>query len=457
MKLMKRMTLLVFVLIISWVTVTVGTDNISEQNKVVVYTDIDVTHNDIAELSAANTSTENSHALATLLAYRKNNLQYQAVLRFPRGTFKLSALTAGAFELSNNTLIRMDEKTKIKLYGDVMFAGVPTGKGSKDGLSNFQWQGGQLIGNGKRNRAEFLIIHGQNLSIDNVKFVRVSAYNQHVFDLNGVHDMTISNSKFIGYGTGDLNKVPENSRYHASVAEAIQLDTANYKTSYGQHQRIAMRSLQPKLADYSSNIGNDLVNVMDNEFLPYTYKGKLITPAQSPIGTHAFKHAKEPTDQVVFARNTVSDVTVPTDIAGVGDNAYDNNYPAPLHFTGMRNVKIFENTFRTTNENNRQNSWISNYQNDERFSVENFIIEGNHFQGLLPTRSITLFKFSTSNTPDIGRGLVENIVVKENTFMPGVQILTKESGNNNEITALMIQNKNKLNTPKITLIQNEEK
>lgn len=454
MKIIYRGILLVITVLLGWGCIVSLSDNIYDRPKNVVFTNIDVTNNKIAEIKTTQTAMENSQSLVKLLDYRKNNQQYEGVLKFPKGTFKLAALKTGAFELSNNTHIQMNYQTKIRLYGNVLFAGVPTGTKAVDGLSNFQWQGGQLIGNGKQNGVEFLIIHGEKLMINNVSFIRPVAYNHHVFDLNGLHDITISNSKFVGYGAGRLNDVPESSRYHASIAEAVQLDTANYKSSYGSHQRWAMRRLQPKLAEYSSNIGSQLVNVINNQFIPYEYDGKVIAPAQNPIGTHSFDDVKSPTEKVVFAQNRVVDPIVPLDRAGVGDKSYDNNYPAPLHFTGMTNVSILNNTFVTSNDSLKQKSWISNYQNDDRFTVDNFIIEQNKFGGVAPSRSIILFKESTSQSHARGKGLVNNIKVNNNSFMPGIQNTVVKNASDGLPVSVLINTKNQNNESTVTYSNN---
>jgi hypothetical protein len=356
----------------------------------VFYVDINATNNPIAIMTPKKTGTENGKALQKLLDYAQAHGSHNlpVTIHVPKGDYRLGKKKQYyPIILSSYTNVKLADDVTFKSEGTLSFLGVPTDK-RENGVENFHWTGGTLMGNGDDERVRFVLVEGRQLTFDNMTFERTSAFGDHAFDLNGVAHVSIQNTRFIGYGDRQLSNDRKVSPLHPYQSEAIQLDY-NAIGSIPTNDRRTWRKIAPNQAKQVTIKGNHHVTIRESEFQPAVVHNQQLTHAQNPLGQHSYQ-ADSPvqSSHIVFENNIVVDP--------VGGPAWQNdnrrnNYEGALHFNAVTNLVIRGNHF---SQDDAQ-YFLSIYTNNDLPNSENVVIDDNTIESK-KTAQLILFRTSTT-------------------------------------------------------------
>lgn len=135
--------------------------------------------------------------------------------------------------MSSDTKLRGNDKgTTLIVDGTMLWFGLPTGSNGSDGVHNLTLTNMNIRAKDMINGNYFMVMfdHGNNIRITNNSFTMVQTMSRHIFDLEGVQNITFENNKFVGYAHNLLSVTSTAGHdLHDFYAEAIQLDLANNK------------------------------------------------------------------------------------------------------------------------------------------------------------------------------------------------------------------------------------
>lgn len=372
---------------------------------------VNMEHNSVGELRATNSAQTNAKALSDV--FQAVNGKRKVLVVIPSGKYKITNNPKEPIVLPSNTKVEANHNTKFILTGWLSFYGIPTGRTLKDGVNNFYWRGGQFIGDGRNAVFSSTIVHGNNLKFTNIIFNRVSRYDSHVFDLNAVMNVTFKGNKFLGYGDGRIQ--PEQAPYHTSIAEAIQLDTADYNVSYGPTTRKVIEGIEPRLKAYSSNLGDQNIVIKDNEFRPINIRNVEIA-SQPAIGHHVGNDKNTATQNIKIQNNIFENPFSGSYVVKNNGKRQDNNYLGTIHLTAMSNVLIENNQFLHTDQHLIY-AWITAYQDNNRINMHNINIKNNVFSDTNIKYANVLMRSGTTKEKKNGFGEIDNIYMINNKTM----------------------------------------
>jgi hypothetical protein len=360
----------------------------------------------IKQLEPQQSGSQNALALQKLLsnAQQKNSQNKKVNIYLPQGKYTLGeSQQKTVFLLPSNTTIHA-EKTELSVKGNVVFLGIPT-TNETSGVTNFEWNGGVISGDGDKNTAHFTLVEGKNNKFINLTLENTTAFGNHAFDLNATSGVLIQNMKFIGYGNRQLTKKDLTDNAHQYKAEAVQLDT-NSKGSLSRFEREIWQKVSPLTFKHRQSAVTSNVQIRQSSFLPNVVSGKQITSAQNPLGQHGYDPKKKMASQnIIFENNRVID---PVGGPVMQNKKEKNNYQGALHFNAVQNMLIANNYFLL----NRAQYAMSFYTSDKTSPTHKVTISKNKIMSLHATPYV-LVRTSTK-TSQVGK---INIVVSQNILL----------------------------------------
>jgi len=258
----------------------------------------------------ADAKTANNDALQNMI----DKWSGSVTIHVPKGTYLFDA---GNIKLHSNITFKFDKGAVFRITegNRVNFVYPSPEAGYDGGISNVTWQGATFQGdNTSGGQSVFTqsIHHATNVNFDKCVFDNAESPTGHYIDIDGSHNVNITNSVFTGFnGSQDFK-------------EAIQVDYSNKKAMSYKNK-----------GDQYDNLPSYDVTVDNNQFLPVSKKsGQVSSYAPNPIGEHAiYGHGKAGIiHDVHFTNNTVVD---PKPLMDDG--------VAPIHFQGISNLWITGN------------------------------------------------------------------------------------------------------------------
>ena len=301
----------------------------------------------------------------------------------PKGTY---VFDAGNIKLHSNITFKFDKGAVFRITSGnrVNFVYPSPEAGYDGGISNVKWEGATFQGdNTKLGQSVFTqsVHHATNISFDNCVFDNAESPTGHYIDLDGSHDIDITNSVFTGFnGSQDFK-------------EAIQVDYSNAK---------AMSYKNP--GDQYDNLPTYNVRVNKNQFLPVSKKsGQVQSYAPNPIGEHAvYAHGKGGIiHNVYFTNNTVVD---PKPLMDDG--------VATIHFKGISDLWITGNKFINQHVLGSGN-YIYLYNAESDYKMSNLNIEDNTFTNVNPTKQYVFLDSADADNPMTGVSITGNKVTTQ--------------------------------------------
>ncbi|EHJ57440.1 hypothetical protein HMPREF9318_01430 [Streptococcus urinalis FB127-CNA-2] len=249
------------------------------------------------DLKQANDRVANNRAIQAAFDYAKQNKDI--TLYLPAGSFTigssiseatLSAINNGDYVLlSSDTKLRGNDKgTTLIVDGTMLWFGLPTGSNGSDGVHNLTLTNMNIRAKDMINGNYFMVMfdHGNNIRITNNSFTMVQTMSRHIFDLEGVQNITFENNKFVGYAHNLLSVTSTAGHdLHDFYAEAIQLDLANNKGGWDA-QMIKKIDEKDYMAFNSKEVISSNVSILNNQFIPYFSNGQLIAYSTT-VGQHS--------------------------------------------------------------------------------------------------------------------------------------------------------------------------
>ena len=287
----------------------------------------------------------------------------------PKGTY---VFDSGKIVLHSNITFKFDKGAVFRITnGQRLNIAYPSPEAGYDGgISNVSWQGATFQGDYTDDGQSVFVQslnHAQNVSFDNCVFDNAESPTGHYIDIDGSHNIQITNSVFTGFN-GSMD-----------YKEAIQVDYSNKK------------AMSYKLAgDKYDNLPSYDVVVDSNQFLPVSREsGQVQSYAPNPIGEHAiYGHgAAGIIHDVHFTNNTVVD---PKPLLDDG--------VATIHFKGISNLWISGNKFINQHVLGSGN-YIYLYNSEPAYKMTNLNITDNEFINVNPTKQYIYLDTSDSTNP----------------------------------------------------------
>ncbi|ANN48312.1 N-acetylmuramoyl-L-alanine amidase [Levilactobacillus brevis] len=331
-------------------------------------------------------ATSNNTALQAMIDKWSDNV----TIHVPKGTYLFDA---GNIKLHSNITFKFDKGAVFRITGGqrVNFVYPSPEAGYDGGISNVTWQNATFQGdNTSAGQSVFTqsIHHAQNVNFDKCVFDNAESPTGHYIDIDGSHNVNITNSVFTGFnGSQDFK-------------EAIQVDYSNKKAmSY------------KNAGDQYDNLPSYNVKVDNNQFLPVSKKsGQVQSYAPNPIGEHAiYGHgAAGIIHDVYFTNNTVVD---PKPLLDDG--------VATIHFKGISNLWITGNKFINQHVLGSGN-YIYLYNSEADYQMTNLNITDNTFTNVNPTKQYVYLDSSTAKNPMTGVTITGNQATTQQSVVPFV-------------------------------------
>nr|WP_253955916.1 glycoside hydrolase family 55 protein [Lactiplantibacillus pentosus] len=274
----------------------------------------DTTINVKNEGMSANPNVTNNNALQKIIDTHRHE---PVIIYVPKGDY---AFSKGVIVLHSNITFKFASGAVFTINnGQLVSFSYPSVKAGYDGgVGNISWVNATFRGTDVNGQSGFVqsMNHAQNISFDRCVFYNSEYSDGHDLDIDGSHNIRITNSSFFGF----------NANPSADYKEAIQIDYSNKKAiSY---------ILQD---DKYDNLPSYDIYVSNNRFLPIIRQGKIKYYAPNPIGQHMiYNNGKNGIiHDIYFVNNLVSDPK-PRQQAQTGI----------VNFEGVSNVFIFNNYFR---------------------------------------------------------------------------------------------------------------
>ncbi|AKP64937.1 N-acetylmuramoyl-L-alanine amidase [Levilactobacillus koreensis] len=326
----------------------------------------DTTVNAVHQGMTGDSKTSNNDALQNLIDKWDNGA---VTVHVPKGTY---VFDAGNIVLHSNMTFKFDKGAVFRITDGnrVNFVYPSPEAGYDGGISNVTWKGATFQGdNMEAGQSVFTqsIHHAKNISFDQCVFDNAESPTGHYIDIDGSHDVNITNSVFTGFnGSQDFK-------------EAIQVDYSNKK---------AMSHKNP--GDKYDNLPSYDVTVDNNQFLPVSKKsGQVDSYAPNPIGEHAvYGHgAAGIIHNVYFTNNTVVD---PKPLLDDG--------VATIHFKCVSNLWITGNKFINQHVLGSGN-YIYLYNSEPGYQMSNLNITDNTFTNVNPTKQYVYLDTKDTTNP----------------------------------------------------------
>lgn len=346
-------------------------------------------------------------------------------IHVPKGTYLFDA---GAIKLHSNITFKFDKGAVFRITdGNRVNFVYPSPDASYDGgISNVTWKGATFQGdNTAKGQSVFTqsIHHATNVNFDKCVFDNAESPTGHYIDIDGSHNVNITNSVFTGFnGSQDFK-------------EAIQVDYSNKKAMSYKNK-----------GDQYDNLPSYDVTVDNNQFLPVSKKsGQVSSYAPNPIGEHAiYGHGKAGIiHDVHFTNNTVVD---PKPLMDDG--------VATIHFKGISNLWITGNKFINQHVLGSGN-YIYLLNSEPDYTMTNLNITDNTFTNVNPTKQYVFLDSTSSDNPMTDVTITGNKAITQKTgatFVKGNFPLTGDTINisDNKITKGDVVNTNVTSQQTIT-------
>lgn len=297
-----------------------------------------------------NGETEDTVPFKDAVSYLKDKGGGKIV--FPKGEYIIN----GEVELISNLHIEVQKGAVISPSEDYLAFWFPSyEKGYNGGLSNIRFDGGGTIkGDISKNKyITFACHHTSNLT---VKDLTLSSNNTtgHIFDLCGCDNVVIEDIVFLG----------NNSDSGQEHKESIQID-------YSGKKALTVKSDIDKenvdgLPSKNIYINRCIFSAIYNEGSDIEYA------SACPTGSHSSSGENLPYENIYFTNNLIVDPLEQTSDYGV------------IHFMGIRNLKIKDNRFVSTNGikakvitvTDQKGSTINEENSSRHVSISGNIIDG---------------------------------------------------------------------------------
>lgn len=291
-------------------------------------------------------------------------------IHVPKGTYLFDT---GNIKLHSNITFKFDKGAVFRITAGhrVNFFYPSPKAGYNGGISNVKWEGATFQGDHTaKGQSVFTqsIHHAKDVSFNKCVFDNAESPTGHYIDIDGSHDITVTNSVFTGFnGSVDYK-------------EAIQVDYSNYKAMSYKHP-----------GDQYDNLPSYNVRVHKNQFLPVSRKsGQVQSYAPNPIGQHAiYDHGKAGIiHNVYFTNNTVVDPKPLMAKTGV----------ATIHFKDVSNLWITGNKFINEHVLGSGN-YIYLLNTEPDYHMTNLNIQNNTFTNVRPTQQYIFLDSSAATDP----------------------------------------------------------
>ncbi|WP_203639159.1 N-acetylmuramoyl-L-alanine amidase [Levilactobacillus wangkuiensis] len=353
----------------------------------------------------ADAKTANNDALQNMI----DKWSGSVTIHVPKGTYLFDA---GNIKLHSNITFKFDKGAVFRITegNRVNFVYPSPEAGYDGGISNVTWQGATFQGdNTSAGQSVFTqsIHHATNVNFDKCVFDNAESPTGHYIDIDGSHNVNITNSVFTGFnGSQDFK-------------EAIQVDYSNKKAMSYKNK-----------GDQYDNLPSYDVTVDNNQFLPVSKKsGQVSSYAPNPIGEHAiYGHGKAGIiHDVHFTNNTVVD---PKPLMDDG--------VATIHFKGISNLWITGNKFINQHVLGSGN-YIYLLNSEPAYTMTNLNITDNTFTNVNPTKQYVYLDSTSDDNPMTDVTITGNNAITQKlgaTFVKGNFPLTSAGIdiNDNKIT-----------------------
>ncbi|MBT1137463.1 N-acetylmuramoyl-L-alanine amidase [Lactiplantibacillus argentoratensis] len=287
----------------------------------------------------------------------------------PKGTYYFDS---GVIKMHSNLTLSFEKGAIFKSRNNatVFFAYPSSKKGYDGGTSNILWKNAILVGSDENGQGSFTqsMNHAQDVKFQNCTFYDAENPNGHIFDLDGSHNISISNCSFYGFNANVAN----------DYKEAIQIDYSNPGAMSYQLD-----------GDKYDDLPSFNIYVSNNQFLPINSHNRIKYYAPNPIGQHAtYDNGKSGIiHNIYFTNNKVVDSKPrKTDTTGT------------INFNAVSNLYIENNQFSnilTTGVSN----YIRIYNPLAIYHMKNIWINNNRFTNVNPTNQYILIRSTMPENP----------------------------------------------------------
>lgn len=332
-------------------------------------------------------NTVNAEHLGLSTKNKNNNEVLQKIINSSSNVHQTIYISEGTYYFGNgdillhsNITFRFAKKAIFKIpSGHMLTFSYPSpSNGYNGGIQNVHWYNATFIGenHGKQSSITQSLSHAKNISFKNCTFYNTQNPYGHDFDIDGSHNISISNSIFTGF-----NPAPKNI-----FKEAIQIDYSN---------RTAMTYIVP--SDKYDNLPTYNVYVQNNQFLPIKTTKGIKSFAPNPIGEHTFYINKPQrfVHNIIFNNNTVID-SIPRSSIN----------QATINFDGVDHLTISNNHFINTQSRNTAN-YIRIYNPLNKYRISEIKIYNNTFIRINPLDQFIQLKTNTFQS-GINKIFIEN-------------------------------------------------
>ena len=309
--------------------------------------------------------TANNSALQSILEkYHDKEL----TIYIPSGVYKFKT---GNFKLHSNITFKFEKNAIFRVSsGNLVNFIYPSPKaGYNGGIKNIRWEGATFQGDNTSSGQSIFnqsIHHATNVTFNNCYFYNAELPFGHYLDIDGSHNINITNSTFTGFNGSEDFK------------EAIQIDYSNPS---------AMSYRNP--GDHYDNLPTYNVRVIQNKFLPiYNNSGKIVSYAPNPIGEHTvyYNRKLKTIHDIHFTNNTVID---PKPLM-------KSDY-ATIRFIDVSNLWITNNNFVNQRVLNSGN-YIYLQSTSPIYKSSNLTVKNNTFKNINPNKQYIFLNASNAKS-----------------------------------------------------------
>ncbi len=343
----------------------VGTNHQVNQGAIVAHAATTV--NAVNQGMKADGTTDNAPLLQRIInAYSSED---NVTIHVPKGTYLFTNADLKAIVLHSNITFNFDDGAVFKISGGdrMPFVYPSPDAGYSGGISNVTWKNATFEGDYNATDGQSVFVqsmnHASNINFDGCTFDNCESPTGHYVDIDGSHNVNITNSTFTGF----------NASTDYDYKEAIQVDYSDTK-AMSYHQS----------GDQYDDLASYDVNVTNNKFIPLSKaSGAVKSFAPNPIGEHVVykKGVHGLIHDIHFTGNFVQDAKPLLDDSGDGAN---------IHFIMVNNLYISGNTFENVNALGSGN-YIRITNSISNIAISNIQITNNKFVNLDPDNRYIYF------------------------------------------------------------------
>ena len=330
-----------------------GSPLVSQSTQIVAQADTTINVQD--QGMTGDDKTTNNSALQNIINQHSDD---NLIIHVSKGTYLFDS---GAMKLHSNIKFEFDKGAVFQTTSghQVFFVYPSPNAGYNGGIRNIKWEGATFKGdNTSSGQSSFTqsVHHATNVTFNKCSFYNAESPNGHYLDLDGSHNISVTNSTFTGF----------NAAPNQGYKEAIQIDYSNFT---------AMSFGNP--GDQYDNLPTYDVKVNNNKFLPiYNNSKKIISYAPNPIGEHAFyENGKAGViHNIHFTNNTITD-----------PKPQMENGSATIRFIDVSNLWIKNNKFTNHQALSSGNYILLNNQ-ITNYKMRNLNIKNNTFTNINPRK-----------------------------------------------------------------------